>query len=84
MESRVPAMRSLKRLGTDYIDLYLLHFPVPTAQFAGVVAAFEKLHAAKKIRAWGVSNFNQQQMEDPVPRAERHALRDESGSVQPA
>ena len=66
---------SLKRLGTDYIDLYLLHFPVPTAQFAGVVAAFEKLHAAKKIRAWGVSNFNQQQMEDlfRVPNGTRCA-----------
>jgi diketogulonate reductase-like aldo/keto reductase len=55
---------SLARLGTDYLDLYLLHWPVPSNQFAGVVAAFEQLRAAGKIRAWGVSNFNVGQMED--------------------
>ena len=55
---------SLARLGTDYLDLYLLHWPVPSAQFSGVVAAFEQLRAAGKIRAWGVSNFNVGQMED--------------------
>jgi diketogulonate reductase-like aldo/keto reductase len=55
---------SLARLGSEYLDLYLLHFPVPSAQFSGVVAAFEQLRAARKIRAWGVSNFNVGQMED--------------------
>jgi diketogulonate reductase-like aldo/keto reductase len=55
---------SLARLGTDYLDLYLLHWPVPGAQFPGVVAAFEQLRAARKIRAWGVSNFNVGQMDD--------------------
>ena len=54
---------SLARLGTDYLDLYLLHWPVPSVQFSGVVAAFEQLRAAGKIRAWGVSNFNVGQME---------------------
>lgn len=54
---------SLSRLGTGYLDLYLLHSPVPSAQFAGVVAAFEKLRMAGKIRAWGVSNFDTPMME---------------------
>ncbi|MGA2365176.1 MAG: aldo/keto reductase, partial [Steroidobacteraceae bacterium] len=55
---------SLARIGSEYLDLYLLHWPVPSAQFSGVVAAFEQLRAAGKIRAWGVSNFNVGQMED--------------------
>ncbi len=55
---------SLSRLNTDHIDLYLLHSPVPSKEFPGVVAAFEKLRAAGKIRAWGVSNFDTGQMED--------------------
>ena len=55
---------SLARLGSEYLDLYLLHWPVASAQFPGVVAAFEQLRTAGKIRAWGVSNFDVAQMED--------------------
>jgi diketogulonate reductase-like aldo/keto reductase len=48
---------SLKRLETDRIDLYLLHWrgSVPLAE---TVAGFELLKAAGKIRNWGVSNFD--------------------------
>ena len=55
---------SLARLGTDYLDLYLLHSPVEVTDLPGVVAAFESLRAARKIRAWGVSNFNVDLMEE--------------------
>ena len=66
---------SLRRLGTDYLDLYLLHSPVPNSQFFDVVAGFEQLRAAEKIRAWGVSNFNTSQMEAllRVPNGDRCA-----------
>ena len=66
---------SLARLGTDYLDLYLLHWPVPGAQFPAVVAGFERLRAAGKIRAWGVSNFSVSQMEElmRVPDGQRCA-----------
>jgi diketogulonate reductase-like aldo/keto reductase len=66
---------SLARLGCEYLDLYLLHWPVPSAQFPGVVTAFEQLRAAGKIRAWGVSNFDVGQMEDlfRVPEGHRCA-----------
>lgn len=49
--------RSLKRLGVDTIDLYLLHWRggVPLAQ---TVEAFEQLKSDGKIAAWGVSNFD--------------------------
>jgi diketogulonate reductase-like aldo/keto reductase len=56
---------SLKRLATDRIDLYLLHWPgsVPLAE---TVEAFEALKKAGKIRHWGVSNFDTDEMEDLV------------------
>jgi diketogulonate reductase-like aldo/keto reductase len=49
--------RSLKRLGTDRLDLYLLHWrgDVPLAE---TVEAFESLKANGKARHWGVSNFD--------------------------
>ena len=44
---------SLARLGTNHLDLYLLHFPNGVTDLAGVVTAFENLRSAGKIRAWG-------------------------------
>ena len=49
---------SLARLGTDHLDLYLLHWPNGITDLSGVVEAFENLRSQGKIRAWGVSNFN--------------------------
>ncbi len=55
---------SLARLGTDHLDLYLMHQPLPSENLPGMVTAFEQLRAAGRIRAWGVSNFNVGLMED--------------------
>jgi diketogulonate reductase-like aldo/keto reductase len=66
---------SLGRLGTDHLDLYLLHWPSRDAQLSSIVAAFESLRAAGRIRAWGVSNFKVSDMEDlvRVPHGDRCA-----------
>lgn len=55
--------RSLARLGTDYLDLYLLHWrgDVPLAE---TVDALEAAKDSGKIRAWGVSNFDVADMEE--------------------
>jgi diketogulonate reductase-like aldo/keto reductase len=50
--------RSLKRLRTDTIDLYLLHWREKTPPLEETVEAFEKLRSAGKIKRWGVSNFD--------------------------
>jgi diketogulonate reductase-like aldo/keto reductase len=49
--------RSLKRLKTDRLDCYLLHWRGSYA-LADTIAAFEQLVSAGKIRSWGVSNFD--------------------------
>lgn len=55
--------RSLRRLGTDRIDLYLLHWRGRTP-FAETIAAFEALQDAGKIRHWGVSNMDVSDMQE--------------------
>lgn len=52
---------SLKRLGVEIIDLYLLHWP-GRHPLAATIAAFENLKVAGKIRHWGVSNFDLDKM----------------------
>jgi diketogulonate reductase-like aldo/keto reductase len=62
---------SLRRLGTDRIDLYLLHWRgrVPLAE---TLDAFQVLQRDGKIRHWGVSNFDQEDMEElaALPRGD--------------
>jgi diketogulonate reductase-like aldo/keto reductase len=55
--------RSLKRLATDRIDLYLLHWR-GAHPLAETVAAFERLQRDGKIRHWGVSNLDADEMDE--------------------
>jgi diketogulonate reductase-like aldo/keto reductase len=55
--------RSLRRLETDRLDAYLLHWR-GEHPLADTIAAFEDLVAAGKIRAWGVSNFDVADLEE--------------------
>ena len=56
--------RSLKRLRIDAIDLYLLHWRERSTRLEETVEAFEKLRDAGKIKRWGVSNFDVDDMEE--------------------
>ena len=58
--------RSLKRLRTGWLDLYLLHWRGGTP-LAETVAGFEALREAGHIRAWGVSNFDVDDMAELPP-----------------
>jgi len=62
----------LRRLGLDYVDLFLLHQPVPTDFDATVSAykAIETMLAAGRARAIGVSNFSERHLEDLMQRTE--------------
>ena len=71
-----PALRafeaSLRKLGLDYLDLYLLHWPMPS-DFEATVAAYrtaEKLLVDGKVRAIGVSNFSPTHLKTLTERTE--------------
>ncbi|CAL9625698.1 putative oxidoreductase_MSMEI_2347 [Streptomyces sp. enrichment culture] len=55
---------SLDKLGLDYVDLYLIHWPTPErGLYIDTYKAFEKLHADGRIKAIGVSNFLPEHLE---------------------
>ena len=55
---------SLRRLGTDYVDLYQLHVPDPTVPIGETLVALDKLVQAGKVRAIGCSNLSAEQLEE--------------------
>jgi diketogulonate reductase-like aldo/keto reductase len=54
---------SLDRLEMDYVDMYMLHWPVPM-KYVKSWKAMEKIYETRKVRVIGVSNFNIQHLED--------------------
>ena len=62
---------SLERLGTDFLDLYLVHHPNPDIPVKETFKALDELVDNGKIRRYGVSNFNVKQMEEVRQFAKR-------------
>jgi diketogulonate reductase-like aldo/keto reductase len=54
---------SMERLGLDYLDLYLIHWPVP-GKYIDTWKALEKIYEEKRVRAIGVSNFHIHHLQD--------------------
>jgi myo-inositol catabolism protein IolS len=63
---------SLKRLQTDYVDVYFIHWPNPDVPLGATMEAFERLRAEGRIRALGVSNFGAKEMDS----ARQHGIID--------
>ncbi|HEC2595931.1 aldo/keto reductase [Raoultella ornithinolytica] len=65
---------SLRRLNTDYIDLYFAHWPDPETPIAETLSAFHALQQAGKIRATGASNLDAQQLSAALEVARKEGL----------
>ena len=66
--------RSLRRLDTDRIDLYLLHWREVEVELPELLEAFTALLRAGKIRHWGVSNFDLDELQELVRLSGGEAL----------
>ena len=63
--------KSLERLGLDYVDLYLIHWPTPQYdQYVETYKALEKLYRDGRVKAIGVCNFNQNHLEQIINECE--------------
>lgn len=65
---------SLRRLGTDYIDLYQIHSPDPTTPIAETVDAYNDVVRAGKARYIGVSNFSGYELTEALWQQDKHNL----------
>jgi diketogulonate reductase-like aldo/keto reductase len=69
--------KSLRRLGTTYIDLYQVHWPNPRVPIGETMAAMDELVSAGKLMHVGVSNFNLSQLEEAnsaLPKSQLRAV----------
>ncbi|MEW6244480.1 MAG: aldo/keto reductase [Bacillota bacterium] len=58
--------RSLKNLGTDWIDIYQIHFDDPATPVEETVTALEELKTAGKIRAYGLGHLPRERVEEYI------------------
>lgn len=72
---------SLRRLGTDHIDLYITHWQDPTTPIEETVAALVQLREQGKIRAIGASNVSEQDLRSYVATGELDAIQEEYSMI---
>lgn len=72
---------SLRRLNTDYIDVYVIHYRDGRTPIADVVGKLEELKAAGKIRYYGLSNIHGETLEELLPYAGKFACCQEELSL---
>lgn len=72
---------SLRRLNTDYIDVYVIHYRDGRTPIADVVGKLEELRAAGKIRYYGLSNIHGETLEELLPYAGKFACCQEELSL---
>lgn len=68
------ANQSLERLNTDYLDLFLIHWPNDDVDFAETARAFKTLIEQSKVKSFGVSNFTIGDLEKALPVAQEMKL----------
>lgn len=68
------AEQSLRRLGTDYIDLYQIHWPDPAVPISETMGAMEKLVERGKVRFIGVSNFYLKNLREAEAAMTKHKI----------
>jgi aryl-alcohol dehydrogenase-like predicted oxidoreductase len=69
------AEESLRRLRTDYIDLYQIHYPDPNTPIEETLRALDDLVKSGKVRYVGCSNFSAAQLQEAADTASKHDLR---------
>ena len=62
---------SLRRLNTDYIDIYTIHYRDGKTPIADVIGKLDELKAAGKIRHYGLSNIHGNEADELIPYAEK-------------
>lgn len=71
---KAAADASLRRLDTDYIDLYYTHFDQPEVPVEEIVGALDELVKAGKVRAIGASNISAERLQESLDFSDRENL----------
>ncbi|MGW7263233.1 aldo/keto reductase [Streptomyces sp. NPDC054842] len=71
---RAAADASLRRLGTDYIDLYYTHYDDPSVPVEDIIGTLDELVRAGKVRAVGASNISPERLQESLEFSDREGL----------